>query len=168
MADYSGCAKSEDEPAASLLGLPPEVRVKVFRNLFVSVLPVRVHWVMKPWVLKRRKIRPSFRHRRSAQLLRVCRKLYQDGTPILYSENTYFYNFDAPCYTLQLLSLSCIQMIKHLSFARTTFQDPGIVPLHVSLETLRVCQFSMESTAGIHCGYYFRRRNRDEVLDAIR
>jgi hypothetical protein len=57
------------------------------------------------------------------QLLRVCRKIYQEARPILYSENTFVLELDSAARTLTSLSQPSRSSIKHLNLSVPTHHD---------------------------------------------
>jgi hypothetical protein len=66
----------------SLLGVPPEVRLKVLRNcMLIGIVDVD-NWTS------------TERRQASSQLLSVCKTIYNEGLPILYGENIlWFWDF---------------------------------------------------------------------------
>jgi hypothetical protein len=70
----------------SLLGLPRELRDKILRYcLVIGVADWRGY-------LRPKKMRELHRPCASSQFARVCKTLYEDSLPILYSANTLFFN----------------------------------------------------------------------------
>ncbi|KAE9985727.1 hypothetical protein BLS_005693 [Venturia inaequalis] len=101
------------------LNLPGELRNRVYRFCFVLDLPVHVssRWTPKDG----KKDRPSItKNDATSQFLSVCRQVYQEAMPILYSENKiYFNNFDYIQYFRRVIGekpVACVTNIKFFEF----------------------------------------------------
>jgi hypothetical protein len=57
------------------------------------------------------------------QLLRVCKRIYQEARPVLYSENTFVLELDSAAHTLISLSQPSRSSIKHINLSIPTHHD---------------------------------------------
>ena len=76
-AKIRNAARRKSQEKVSFLDLPYPVREKIYRQLFVTVDPLNFH------------TRTGFS--RSSNLLRTCRRIHEEGCPILYGENAFHF-----------------------------------------------------------------------------
>ena len=81
------CEVEMPPPPAALMDLPTEIRELILRPLLVSPVPVAVHADWTTLYRRRQRDRPDLQ----AQILRTCRRLYQEGVRVLYGENHFEY-----------------------------------------------------------------------------
>ncbi|KAK0647002.1 hypothetical protein B0T16DRAFT_458869 [Cercophora newfieldiana] len=87
----------------SFLKLPTEIRLMIFSILFQSMDPLGAT-IAGMWEIDGRGIEDQYRAARdrcklSAQVLRTCRQVYCEGYPVLYGDNTWYFELghDTPC-----------------------------------------------------------------------
>ncbi|KAF2435788.1 hypothetical protein EJ08DRAFT_692365 [Tothia fuscella] len=73
----------EPESSIGLLDVPPELRIKIYRNLLV-VGEIDLYWNQ----IRRGRVENS-KVATSSQILQVCKTTFTEGLPILYGENIF-------------------------------------------------------------------------------
>lgn len=124
---------------ASFLDLPPELRLKVYRNLFILENLQLFYYVQRlphTWPAKRDASHTAaacpvanFENRNAAspQFLMTCKLCLEEGLPVLYGENELC--FDNPSvlrYFLDLWSMEAKGSIRTIIFEGSLFKKAGL------------------------------------------